>query len=237
MKAFRAPPISGAAGSEVLAVNEDQSLRESELPDVATYHRSGARTCTGVGDFKNTRSLEDLLVATGDGCQDSFALLYKQVVGPVRGIARRVIWDASHADEVCQEVLAEIWRLAYRFDPAKGSALSWVMRMAHSRAVDRVRMVEMSRRRDTDYVNRMHDPGVDLATETTNATWNHELLKEALSELSDRQRQAIYLAYYRGLKQAEIARLLSVPLGTVKTRLRDGLLRLREIVGRREECA
>ena len=147
------------------------------------------------------------------------------------GLVSRVVRNPAQAEEVTQEVFVELWRTASRFDPARGSARSWIMTCAHRRAVDRVRSSESAARRD-DLVGR-RDQGrpYDEVVEQVEASLEREHVRRGLDALTDLQREAVVLAYYGGYTHREISELLGVPSGTVKTRLRDGLIRLRDHLG------
>lgn len=178
-------------------------------------------------------ALEDaeLLQQVAHGDQEAFAALYDRFAGPVYGLIRRILRDPSQSEEVAQEVLTEVWRTAARFDPAKGSASTWIMTMAHRRAVDRVRSSQASRRRDQRVGHRERQRSFDSVSEQVHTNLEHQQVRAALQQLTDLQREAIELAYYAGHTYRETAELLDAPLGTVKTRLRDGLIRLRDALG------
>ena len=176
-------------------------------------------------------STDDLLRAVASGDQHAFELLYDRVAGSVLGVARRVVRDPSQSEEVAQEVLVEVWRTAARFDPAQGSATTWVLTMAHRRAVDRVRAMQAASARDTRAAALERSPAYDEVSESVESALEREQVRKALESLTDLQRQAVELAYYGGYTQAEVARILAVPLGTVKTQMRDGLIRLRDALG------
>ncbi|MGW6022828.1 sigma-70 family RNA polymerase sigma factor [Streptomyces sp. NPDC055099] len=169
------------------------------------------------------------LIARGD--QQAFEKLYDQVSGPVYGMVRRVLRDPAQSEEVVQEVLLELWRTAARFDPARGSALSWILTLAHRRAVDRVRSVRAASDREQRVAERGEGPAYDQVAEAVEGNLEREWVRRCLRRLTDLQRQAVTLAYYDGYTYREVSRRLSVPLGTVKTRMRDGLLRLRDCLG------
>jgi RNA polymerase sigma-70 factor (ECF subfamily) len=146
----------------------------------------------------------------------------------VFGLVGRVVRNPAQAEEVTQEVFVELWRTASRFDPARGTARAWIMTCAHRRAVDRVRSAERAARRDDLAGRRDQGRSYDQVAEQVEATLEREQVRRSLDALTDLQRQAVVLAYHGGYTHREISELLGVPSGTVKTRLRDGLLRLRD---------
>jgi RNA polymerase sigma-70 factor (ECF subfamily) len=176
-------------------------------------------------------SLDDLLtlVARGDG--PAFEVLYDEVANSVFGVVRRVLRDPAQSEEVTQEVLVEVWRTATRFDPERGSATTWILTMAHRRAIDRVRSSQASQDRDLRVATRDHVRDYDQVAEQVEARLEQEQVRRCLEQLTDLQRESITLAYYGGHTYREVAELLDLPLGTVKTRLRDGLIRLRDCLG------
>lgn len=174
---------------------------------------------------------ETLLHRVAEGDQTAFAALYDQIAPRVLGLIRRLLVDPAQSEEVAQEVFLEIWQTASRFDAKKGGAATWILTMAHRRAVDRIRASQSSRDRDTKVGIRDFAPEYDHVAETVEVTIEHERVKRAMSRLTELQRQAVSLAYYGGYSHSEVAELLSVPIGTVKTRLRDGMIRLRDEMG------
>jgi len=176
-------------------------------------------------------TLEGLMVDVATGDQAAFSALYDEVSPRLFGLVRRLVIDQSQAEEVTQEVFLEIWQNAPRYDPGRGSALSWLFTIAHRRAVDRIRSSQASRDRDERVGLRDIPVPVDTVPEQVEVSIEHEKVARALGGLTEIQRQAISLAYYGGLSQSEIADRLHVPLGTVKTRLRDGMIRLRDALG------
>jgi len=176
-------------------------------------------------------ALDDLLhrVARGDGA--AFELLYDRVAGSVYGVIRRVLRDPAQSEEVAQEVLVEVWRTATRFDPDKGGASTWVLTMAHRRAIDRVRSAQAAHDREERVAHRDHVPAFDEVAEQVETRLEQEQVRRCLGNLTELQRESVTLAYYGGYTYREVGELLDVPLGTVKTRLRDGLIRLRDCMG------
>jgi RNA polymerase sigma-70 factor, ECF subfamily len=167
-------------------------------------------------------------VAAGD--QVAFATLYDQLAPTVFGVVRRVLRDPAQAEEVTQEVFTEIWRQATRFDAGRGSVRTWAVTIAHRRSVDRVRSEQA--RRDRQSRNAALDLAADPTPEDTALdAEDRERARAAMAELSDAQREALELAFYDGLTHVQIAEQLGIALGTVKTRIRDGLIRLRATMG------
>ncbi len=164
------------------------------------------------------------LVARGDHA--AFESVYDRFAGPVYGLVRKVLRDPAQSEEVAQEVLLEVWRTASRYDPARGSATSWVMTIAHRRAVDRVRSETAATAREQKLT-----PGPvsgDDVAELVETRLDRQRVRRCLGGLTTLQAEAVQLAYYAGYTYPQVAELLKVPLGTIKTRIRDGLIRLRD---------
>lgn len=175
--------------------------------------------------------LAELLRASSLGDQAAFAELYDATSPRVHGMVLRVVRNPAQAEEVTQEAYLEIWRTSARFDPAKGSALSWLLTLAHRRAVDRVRSAEAASRRDTAYESSTQPVPHDITAETVTDTLEARRVRAALNTLTPPQQQAIKLAYFGGYTHTEVAAMLDLPVGTAKTRIRDGLIRLRDHLG------
>ncbi|WP_202439641.1 MULTISPECIES: sigma-70 family RNA polymerase sigma factor [unclassified Streptomyces] len=175
--------------------------------------------------------LQELLVRVARGDQEAFADVYDAVSGPVLGLVRSILRDPAQSEEVAQEVLVEVWRTAPRFQASRGSAMNWVLTLAHHRAVDRVRSAEAAAAREHRAALLDRTPAFDEVSEQVETRLEREQVRRCLRTLSELQRQSVTLAYYRGLTYREVAELLTVPLGTIKTRLRDGLIRLRDCLG------
>lgn len=175
--------------------------------------------------------LQELLGQVARGDQDAFARVYDTVCGPVLGLVRSVLRDPAQSEEVTQEVLLEVWRSAPRFEASRGSGMTWVLTLAHRRAVDRVRSAQASSDREHRAALLDRTPAFDEVTEQVESRLEREQVRRCVRTLTDLQRESVTLAYYQGLAYREVAELLSVPLGTVKTRLRDGLIRLRDCLG------
>jgi RNA polymerase sigma-70 factor (ECF subfamily) len=195
-------------------------------------HRDGPSPVPGGGGQPEPRPvtrLDDLIGAVALGDERAYEAVYDQSSGWVLGTVRRVLRDPAQAEEVMQEVLLEIWRTASRFDPAQGSAVSWVMTIAHRRAVDRVRSERSHSTRELRAATAVID--YDEVTEAVEASLDRERVRHCLGSLTELQRECVSLAYYSGYTYREVAELLAVPPGTVKTRMRDGLIRLRDCLG------
>lgn len=174
--------------------------------------------------------LDDLLGRVADGDRDAFNTFYDATADLVYGISRRVVVDLHLAAEITQEVFLEVWRKAHSFDRSRGSARTWVAVMAKRRAIDVVRSTQASRDRDEARPSGVTEPG-DPVGDTVADHDDRARVSAALGTLSDLQREALDLAFYGGLTHREVAEKLDVPLGTVKTRIRDGLTRLASAMG------
>jgi RNA polymerase sigma-70 factor (ECF subfamily) len=172
-----------------------------------------------------------LLLRAGRGEEVAFAELYDATVSRLHGLVLRVVRDPSQAEEVTQEVYLAVWEEAGRFDPSRGSARSWMCAIAHRRAVDRVRSSEASRRRD-DTEHQLTTPLLEErgTEDLAGAAADARETRAALATLKPAHRKAIELAYFGGHTHVEVSALLGIPLGTAKSRIRDGLIALRDAV-------
>jgi RNA polymerase sigma-70 factor (ECF subfamily) len=175
--------------------------------------------------------LADLLRRAARADEAAFARLYDATSSRVFGLALRVVRDPAQAEEVTQEAFLEIWRTATRYDGAKGSAVAWILTITHRKAVDRVRSAEASTRRDTSYHQSSQPIDHDTTAEAVHASLEAHRVRSALKTLTDVQQEAIDLAYFGGYTHTEVATMLDLPVGTAKTRIRDGLIRLRDALG------
>lgn len=171
--------------------------------------------------------LGDLLARAADGDAGVYDRIFALISGPVAGLSLRVVRNQALAEEVAQQVLLEVWETASRYDPERGSGTAWVMTLAHLRAVDRVRSEQS--RADGEEVPAAHQSAPSdgpVAAVESRLEW--ERIQDYLGSLSQAQREAICLAYFDGYTYAEVAQLLGVSLGTVKTTIRDGMEYVRD---------
>ncbi len=176
-------------------------------------------------------TLEELVTAASRGDERAFAELYDQTSPRVYGMVLRVIRDPAQAAEVTQDIYLEVWRQSARFDARKGGVLPWLLMIAHRRAVDRVRSAQSSMVRDDKYALLHEERPFDSVSEQVHTSLEAQRVRKVLGELTPAQREAVTLAYFGGYTHTEVAELLKVPLGTAKTRIRDGLIRMRDAMG------
>ncbi|MGW6685412.1 ECF RNA polymerase sigma factor SigK [Streptomyces sp. NPDC054961] len=175
--------------------------------------------------------LEDVMEQVGRGDKNAFSVLYDAVANTVFGIVVKVVRDRAQSEEVAQEVMIDLWRQAARYHPAQGSVMSWVATIAHRRAVDRVRSAQASANRDKATAARDQARPFDEVAEQVETRLESEQVRRCMRGLTELQRQAVTLAYYQGMTYREVAETLRSPLPTIKTRMRDGLIRLRDCMG------
>ncbi|OIJ65309.1 ECF RNA polymerase sigma factor SigK [Streptomyces mangrovisoli] len=174
-----------------------------------------------------TAPVEELLARVADGDQDAFTGVYDALSGAVMGLAHRILRDAAQAEEVTQDVMIEVWRVAHRYDPGRGSAKAWVLTLAHRRAVDRVRAAQAGTERERRTGLLQPERAFDEVSETVQDHDEQRRLCRCLATLDRQRRVPLVLAYYHGLTYLEVAAALSTPEGTVKSRMRAGLRELR----------
>jgi RNA polymerase sigma-70 factor (ECF subfamily) len=175
--------------------------------------------------------LAELLKLSARGDQAAFARLYDAISARAFGLAVRVVRDPAQSEEVTQEALLEIWKTASRFDPERGSPMAWMLTIVHRKAVDRVRSAEAATRRDTSYHQHNQAVDHDSTADAAHASLEAKRVRTALHSLTAVQREALELAYFGGYTHTEVATMLDLPVGTAKTRIRDGLIRLRDTMG------
>jgi RNA polymerase sigma-70 factor, ECF subfamily len=173
--------------------------------------------------------LDELLVAAGRGDHQAYERVYDALAGPVFGLAKRIVRDPARAEEITQDVFVTVWRFATRFDPARGSAKTWVMTLTHRRTVDVVRSAEAASQRELRAP--MHETPFDTVAEQATTRVEGEQVRQCLDSLTEMQREAVTLSYYGGYTYPEVSTLLGVNRSTLKTRIRDGLIRLRDCLG------
>jgi RNA polymerase sigma-70 factor, ECF subfamily len=171
----------------------------------------------------------DLLARVAAGDEQALAALYDALSSLAFGLALRVVGNADTAEDVVQDAFLRIWHRAARYDPARGAARPWVLRVVRNVAIDRIRTGDARARAETrSQADVALAPVPEQPDETASRSERSRTLKRALAELPAEQRRAIEIAYFEGLSHSEIAERERMPLGTVKTRIRDGVLRLRE---------
>ncbi|MCX5044336.1 ECF RNA polymerase sigma factor SigK [Aldersonia sp. NBC_00410] len=216
-------------GVRITVKGDDTSIAVTR--PVPEQRRFGARPIEGgrrPGLAADERSVLDALVAaiaTGD--EDGFAELYDRTCARVYGVVVRVLRDAGYAEEVTQEVYLQAWNTAGEFDASRGSVLAWLLTLAHRRAVDRVRSEQAATDRSNRYETRNVAAAFDVVAEEVARRGDRRAVIDCLRSLTEVQREAVAMAYYDGRSYPEVASHLGVALPTVKSRIRDGLIRLR----------
>jgi len=193
--------------------------------------RSGRGAGQSTGREQDAARLVDLMARSARGHEDAFAELYDLTANRIHAIILRVLRSPDHAAEVTQEVYVEVWRQSARYSPDKGSVIGWMTTMAHRRAVDRVRSVSSETARDERYAYSGTVREVDQVWDSVEQKIDVERVRKGMASLTTIQREALTLAYFGGYTQSQVAQLLKLPLGTVKTRIRDGLIGLRDALG------
>jgi RNA polymerase sigma-70 factor, ECF subfamily len=198
------------------------------MDDISPAHPE-ARSRLASAQSEPGDELDGLMIKVARGDHQAFEAVYDRLAAPAYGVIRKVVRDPAQSEEVTQEVLLEIWRTAARFDPAIGSAATWAMTIAHRRAIDRVRSAAAAAEREQKTAD-FRVPA-DEVVEAVEASLDRERVRRCLGGLTDAQRESITLAYYGGYSYREVAALLGTALGTIKTRIRDGLIRMRDCLG------
>lgn len=206
-------------------------LRVLAVTDRLTLDERSGRPVTTQPDASTAADLAALLEKIAAGDTQAFATFYDRTGDRVYGMVLRVLRDPGYSEETTQEVFLQVWRSAKTFDPSAGSPLAWLITLAHRRAVDRVRAESAASRRDVNYGVGQYSSTFDEVSETVTTRETSAAVIGCLGELSDVQRESVDLAYYHGLTYREVAERLSVALPTVKSRIRDGLKRLRTCLG------
>jgi RNA polymerase sigma-70 factor (ECF subfamily) len=170
-----------------------------------------------------------LLQAIAAGDEQALARLYDRYRLILFGLTMRILNSRAEAEDVLQEALLQVWRRAGDFDPARGKPFTWLVTLTRSRAIDRLRQRAARHRLAESAAEIAPDEASDAATDTLHAE-QREIVTRALAQLPEEQRQALFMAYYEGLTQSEIASKLATPLGTIKTRMRSGMMKLRELL-------
>lgn len=196
--------------------------------DASSHEEASPGSSTAGG---SAADLAALLKRSARGDQQAFASFYDATSARAYGMAVRVLRSSAQAEEVVQEVYLEIWRNSSRFDTAQGSAVSWLLTIVHRRSVDRVRSAEASTRRDATYHHQNQAVPHDATADQAHASMEARRVRGAMSTLTPIQREALELAYFGGYTHSEVASMLDLPIGTAKTRIRDGLVRLRDALG------
>ncbi|WP_062076550.1 sigma-70 family RNA polymerase sigma factor [Demequina globuliformis] len=178
-------------------------------------------------------ALAGLVESTARGDEDAFQALYDLVAAAVFGLALRIVRDRDMARDVAQEALVEVWRQAARFDRSAGTARSWILTIAHRRAVDRVRSEQAHSTRMLRHavVEEVDHGGQEQVLDRMHHEWRAARVRTGMQALTERQREAIELTYFKGYTHKEVAHALEIPLGTAKARIRDALIKLRDTWG------
>ncbi|MER6213476.1 ECF RNA polymerase sigma factor SigK [Streptomyces sp. NPDC001674] len=175
--------------------------------------------------------LSEVMQKVAHGDKQAFSALYDALAPLVFGIVVKVVRDRAQSEEVAQEVMIDLWRQAARYRTEAGSVTTWAATIAHRRAVDRVRSAQASADREHAQAAREHTTAFDEVAEQVETRLESEQVRRCLRGLTEIQRQAVTLSYYQGLTYREVAEALRTPLPTIKTRMRDGLIRLRDCMG------
>ncbi len=177
------------------------------------------------------RQLAGLLERIAGGDQPAFAEFYRLTSRRVYGMARRVLIDAELSEDTTQEVFLQVWQSAAKFDAASGSPLAWLMTISHRRAVDKVRSSQSASNREARYGAGNQDIDHDSVADEVDNRLEAEAVVRCLGTLTETQQESVRLAYYGGLTYREVAEKLNAAIPTIKSRIRDGLIRLKNCLG------
>lgn len=172
----------------------------------------------------------ELLHAVARGDEGALARLYDHYRLILFGLLARILNSREEAEDVLQEVFLQVWRRAADFDEQRGRPFTWLVTLARSRAIDRLRALGARQRLADSAAQEVSPEASDAVADTLHAE-QKEIVARALAGLPEEQRRTLRLAYFEGLTQSEIAAKLDTPLGTVKTRMRSGMMKLRELLG------
>ena len=172
----------------------------------------------------------DLLHAVARRDETALAALYDRYRLILFGLLVRILNSREEAEDVLQEVFLQVWRRAADFDEQRGRPFTWLVTLTRSRAIDRLRVLAARQRLADSAAQETTDEASDAVADTLHAE-QREIVARALASLPEEQRRTLKLAYFEGLTQSEIATQLGTPLGTVKTRMRAGMMKLRELLG------
>ena len=210
-------------GAFVTQVLDRRPVRPATLPDNGTDNERGWPV--------TATDLDVLLRRVAQRDSEAFAALYDATRSRVYGMVSRVLRDRGYSEETTQDVYLQVWRTAESYDPASGSALAWLLTLAHRRAVDRVRAEQAATQRDSRYgATTLERPAGDVSDAVISGE-ERQRVAACLNGLTELQRECIDLAYYQGLTYVQVSERLSANLATVKSRMRDGLRGLRNCLG------
>ena len=222
-------PVSGSRLDAAAPPSpRDLCLEVMETPTPSNSEASAAVTDSPA---QVSQRLAGLLGRIADGDQAAFAMFYQLTSRRVFGMARRVLIDPGLSEDATQEVFLQVWQNASKFDPEAGSALSWLMTISHRRAVDKVRSSQSSTDREARYGASSQDIDHDSVSDEVDSKLEAESVVRCLETLTDTQRESVRLAYYGGLTYREVAERLDTAVPTIKSRIRDGLIRLKTCLG------
>lgn len=196
-------------------------------PGSATGTDASGSTARAIPLTTDHRKLVDLLRDIGEGDKEAFTTFYHLTVRRTYGLARRVLVNSELAQDTTQEIYLIVWQDAHKYNPTVGNPMAWLMTITHRRSVDKVRSEHSSATRNTHYAVANHTPDYDSVAETATARVEAQSVATCLATLTPIQRQTIHLAYYNSLTYRQVSEHLSVPLPTIKTRIRNGLTQLR----------